>query len=111
MADGWTTAEKELRDALLDEIAYVLPSDQHAVMQVTLRVFDVLERLGWAKKAAAAEALTPGEIEMLDKMLGAELWVMEENQGEAHPWRGPSRQEIAEHRAAVDKWRRLNGRT
>jgi hypothetical protein len=49
MAEGWTPAEKELRDALLDEIAYVLPSDQRAVMEVTLRVFDVLERLGWAK--------------------------------------------------------------
>jgi len=56
MTEGWTPAEKELRDALLDEIAYVLPSDQLAVMQVTLRVFEVLERLGWAKKATATDA-------------------------------------------------------
>lgn len=50
MADGWTPAEEELRDALLDEIGYVLPGDRKHTAEITLKVFDVLERLGWAKK-------------------------------------------------------------
>jgi len=57
MADGWTAAEKELRDALLDEIAYVLPTqeDQRHVAEITLKVFDVLERLGWSKKEGTSD--------------------------------------------------------
>jgi hypothetical protein len=58
MADGWTPAEKELRDALLDEIPYVLgelPGSMLSV-QLTLKVFDVLEQLGWAKKEGATDA-------------------------------------------------------
>lgn len=54
MADeGWTGAEEELRDALLDEIGYVIPGDRKHVAEITLRVFDVLEKLGWAKKEEA----------------------------------------------------------
>jgi hypothetical protein len=58
MAEGWTAAEKELRNALLDEIAYVLPTqeDQRHVAEITLRVFDVLERLDWGKKEARTDA-------------------------------------------------------
>lgn len=46
---------EQMRAALLAEIAYVLPTDQKAVAEVTLRVFDVLERLGWAKKEGSAD--------------------------------------------------------
>ena len=51
MTDGWTPAEKELRDALLDELGYVLPGEWDRVAAATLRVFEVLERLRWAKQA------------------------------------------------------------
>jgi hypothetical protein len=55
------------------------------------------------------EVLTPDEVGMLDKMLATELWVMEENAGEVTPWGVWSRTEVERHRAAVEKWRRLNG--
>ena len=52
MADGWTPAEKELRDKLLDEIPYVLGQLPGSMLsaQLTLKVLDILEQLGWAKK-------------------------------------------------------------
>ena len=57
MTEGWTPAEKELRDALLDEIAYVLPTqeDQRHVADITLRVLDILERLHWAKREVVTD--------------------------------------------------------
>jgi hypothetical protein len=57
MVEGWTPAEAALRDALLDEIAYVLPTqeDQRDVAAITLKVFEVLERLGWAKQEGPAD--------------------------------------------------------
>lgn len=56
MTEGWTAAEKELRDKLLDEIPYVLGELPGSLVaaQLTLKVFDVLAELGWAKKEEAA---------------------------------------------------------
>jgi hypothetical protein len=57
MSDGWTPAEKELRDKLLDEIPYVLGEFPGSMVsgQITLKVLDILEQLGWAKKELATD--------------------------------------------------------
>jgi hypothetical protein len=51
VAEGWTPAEEELRDELLDEIGFILPGDHRHAAEITLKVLGVLERLAWGKKA------------------------------------------------------------
>lgn len=52
---GWSPAEKQLRDALLDEVSYALGElpGSHRGIQVVLTVLQTLEKQHWGPKAPA----------------------------------------------------------
>lgn len=57
MSDGWTPAEQELRNVLLNEINEIIHNGPRTA-DITLKVFEILERLGWAKQEPTTTAAT-----------------------------------------------------
>lgn len=53
---SWTPAEQELRNELMSAIADVIPGDRKSATEITLKVFELLELLGWAKQEPTTDA-------------------------------------------------------